>query len=85
MKVLYVHASEPKREKIHDTVKSLQSCRGFIELVFGDKKTQEEWDKEELARFERDFRRGLVLSYSVMRGDDIGVFREGVSAGCSTG
>ena len=84
MRVLYVHASEPKREKIHDTVKSLQNCSGLIELVFGDNKTQEEWDKEELARFERDFRRGLVLSYSVVGGDEIGVFGEGTSAGCSS-
>lgn len=85
MRVLYVHASEPKREKVHDTVKSLQSCRGLIELVFGDKKTQEEWDKEELGRFERDFRKGLVLSYSIIGGDEFGVSGERTSAECSAG
>lgn len=84
MKILYVHASDPQREKTYDTVKSLQNCRGLIELVFGDKKTQEEWDKEELGRFERDFRKGLVLSYSIIGGDEFGVSGEGASTGCSS-
>ena len=84
MKILYVHASDPQREKTCDTVKSLQNCRGLIELVFGDKKTQEEWDKEELARFERDLCRGLVLSYAVVGGDEIEFAGEGTSAECSS-
>lgn len=67
MKVLYVHISEPKREKVYDTEKSLRNCRGLIEIVFGDTKTQEEWDKEELSRFERDKSRGVILSYRVLR------------------
>lgn len=69
MKVKYFHVEDPEVEKIHDTVRSLKGGLGIIKLVFGDKKTQEEWDKEELQRFERDLKKGLILSYEVIKED----------------
>ncbi len=68
MKIKYVHASAPEEEKVHDTVKSLRGGLGVIH-VFGDEKSQKDWDAEELARFERDLQKGLVLSYEVIEED----------------
>jgi hypothetical protein len=64
MKIKYVYSSDPGVEKSYDTEKSLQGCIGLIHALGGEK-TQGEWDKEELARFERDRQKGYVLSYSV--------------------
>ena len=65
MKIRYVHTSEPEVEKIHDTEKSLKGCIGLIHSL-GSDRTQEEWDQHELKCFERDLKKGLVLSYSVI-------------------
>ena len=69
MLVRYVHHSNPETEKICDTQKTFRGCSGFLYGV-GAKKTQEEWDKEELERFERDLKRGHILSYSVVGGEN---------------
>lgn len=65
MKIKYVHIADPSVEKIHDTVKSLRGSIGLIHAL-GSEMTQEKWDQDELARFERDLKKGLVLSYSVI-------------------
>lgn len=62
MKIKYRHASNPKQEKVHDTVKARKNTN----CLFKAKHTQEEYDKEELARFERNVQEGLVLSYEVL-------------------
>lgn len=62
MKVRYIHASAPKVEKIHDTEAAYRGCLGLLNAL-GSRKTQEDYDRDELARFERDKRKGLILSY----------------------
>lgn len=61
MKIKYVHISDPKTEKVHDTVVSLSKAP-FISTP----PSQEEYDKQILAVFERDFKKGTVLSYEVL-------------------
>ena len=69
MKVKYMHIADPGVEKIHDTVKSLKGCIGLIHAC-GSDRTQEEWDKEELQRFERDFKKGLILYCEVVKEEE---------------
>lgn len=66
MKIKYVHSGDPGIEKIHDTEKSLEGCAGFLHTM-GSHPTQEEWDEQELSRFEQDKGKGLILSYSVIK------------------
>ena len=66
MKIKYVHSTDPGVEKIHDTEKSLKGCIGLIHAL-GSERTQEEWDKHELALFERDKQKGYVLTYEVIK------------------
>lgn len=65
MKVKYVHSSAPGEEKILDTEKSLKGCSGLLHAM-GCRPTQKEWDKQELKRFERDKKKGLILSYGIV-------------------
>ena len=69
MKVKYMHIADPGVEKIHDTVKSLQGCIGLIHAC-GSDRTQEEWNQEELQRFERDLQKGIILSYEVIKEEE---------------
>lgn len=63
MRIKYVHFSEPNKEKIYDTVKSLKN-NPFI------KKTQEEFDQFELEKMRKDKERGHILSYEVLEEED---------------
>ena len=65
MKIKYIHASAPKAEKIHDTVRAYRNCLGVLHAL-GSTQTQDEYDQGELSRFERDKRKGLILSYQIV-------------------
>ena len=62
MKIKYRHASEPDRLKVYDSDLSYE--RNFIQSKRGI--SAEEWAAEDLARFERDKRKGLVLEFEVI-------------------
>ena len=62
MKVKYRHVSEPDKVRVYDSDlsyerNSVQSMRGI---------SKEDWAAEDLARFERDKRKGLVLEFEVI-------------------
>ena len=59
MLIKYIHISEPKTEKIHDTVKALKRNQ-FIN------KTQIAFDTFTLERLRKDKEEGLVLSYEII-------------------
>lgn len=59
VKIKYRHLSEPEKEKIYDTVKSLRN-NPFID------KTQEEFDKFELERMSALHNAGIIISYEVI-------------------
>ena len=58
MKVLYVHKSDPNKEKLYDSVKSLKN-NPFIDM------SQEEWEKKELESFREEKENGNILSYEI--------------------
>lgn len=68
MKIKYVHASAPNTVKVHDTVVSLSKDNYYLMVVptYMGKPSQEEYDKQILANFERDRKKGVVLSYEVL-------------------
>ena len=59
MKIKYIHFSEPNKEKVYDTEKSLKN-NPVISM------NQEEWDKHELERMKKDKERGHILSYEII-------------------
>lgn len=65
MLIRYIHASNPKQEKIHNTQKAYRNS-SWVFTATNCKISQEEYDKNELANFERDMRKGVVLSYTVL-------------------
>lgn len=65
MKITYRHFSAPNEERILDTTKTFRSTSG-LRYALGSTKTQEEWDREEVARLERDLKAGIVLSYQIL-------------------
>lgn len=62
MKIKYLHISDPKTEKVHDTVVSLS----IAPFIISNPPSQEEYDKQILANFERDLKKGTILSYEVL-------------------
>lgn len=66
MKIAYRHFSAPNEEHIFDTAKTYRSASGLCHALGGEM-TQEEWDREEVARLERDLKAGVVLSYNILR------------------
>ena len=64
MKILYVHFSEPDKEKVHDTVKALKN-NTFLRV------TQKEFDDFTLKKMEEDRKRGYILKYEVIDVEDI--------------
>ena len=65
MIVKYIHCSDPKKEKIYDTVSSSIGCMGLLR-VMGGIPEQRDWDEMDITRFEDDKRRGIVLWYEIM-------------------
>jgi hypothetical protein len=65
MKIRYIHSADPGVEKTYDTVLSLEGCKGFIRAM-GSNQSKKEWDRQEVERFERDRRKGIILSYRVV-------------------
>ena len=59
MIIKYIHASEPEREKIHDTTLVLKN-NPFIS------KNQKEFDDFTLQKFAEDKERGIIISYEVI-------------------
>lgn len=59
MKIKYTHISDPGKEKIYDTVKSLEN-NPFIEM------TQEEWDRHELEKMRLDRERGKICHFEII-------------------
>ena len=61
MKIKYIHKSNPKEERIHDTEKAKRN-NPFI------RKTQEEFDKFTLGLLKKDMENGYILSYQIIGG-----------------
>lgn len=59
MKIKYIHKSNPKEIRIHDTEKARRN-NPFI------RKTQEEFDKFTLGLLEKDKTNGFILSYQII-------------------
>lgn len=59
MLIKYIHASEPTKEKVFDTVKALKN-NPFIQ------QTQKEFDEFELKHFEEDKQRGIIIDYQII-------------------
>lgn len=59
MKIKYIHKSEPKKTKIHNTIKAKKN-NTFLRV------TQKEFDDFTLKRMEKDKADGLILSYEIM-------------------
>lgn len=68
MRIKYIHASDPKAVKIHNTEKAYKN----MEWARSDpntklyNKSQAEFDKIYLEIFERDKARGIVLDYEII-------------------
>ena len=69
MKIKYIHVSNPKNVKIHDTEKAYKN----MEWARSDpstklyNKNQAEFDKIYLEIFERDKTRGIILNYEIIK------------------
>ena len=59
MLIKYIHASEPEREKMHDTVKALKN-NPFIT------KSQKEFDDFTLHKLAEDKNKGIIISYEIV-------------------
>lgn len=68
MKIRFIHASNPRMEKVIDTEKSYRNCICFFRDAETGKvtKTQEQFDKEELRRFAEAVEKKQVISFSVI-------------------
>jgi len=66
MNVKYRHAQDPNTEKIHDIKKSWLHSRCMYGLVTGEIPTYQQFEKQELARFEADKEKGIILEYEVV-------------------
>lgn len=62
MIIRYVHISDPDNEKIVDTEKTLQGCRGILSAI-GSHPTQQEWDRRELMNAQKKLKEGILLSF----------------------
>lgn len=65
MKIKYLHVANDGVEKIHDTEISFRNS-GRIGLIEPSDMDQAKWDEFTLKCFERDLKKGIVLSYSVL-------------------
>lgn len=63
MFIMYWHISDPDNSKIYNTENSLCQLK---HSCFYAGQTQEEFDAQELARFEADRERGIILKYEIM-------------------
>lgn len=69
MKIKYRHHSEPEKLKIYDTVKAHKKMPASLT----DKEmTQDEFDEFELAHFEKDKSKGVILHYEVVKAESGG-------------
>lgn len=71
MKIKYRHIANTNEqgevvEKVHDTEKSFRNCVSVHRVRSGEM-DQEQWDKFTLEKFEHDLKRGIVLSYEVIK------------------
>ena len=68
MKIRYTHASEQKKEKVFDTIKSYKNMMWAINDPETKlyKKTQKEWDESILETFAEDKKKGVVLDYEII-------------------
>lgn len=62
MLIKYVHFSAPDTERTYDTERSLKGSRGLVKTAM----SQENWDKQELARFACDLAKGVILRYELV-------------------
>lgn len=62
MKIRYSHIDDADLIKIHDTVKTFNNPKNGPRVF----NTQEEFDAFELRNFERDLKRGIILSYEII-------------------
>ncbi len=63
MKIEYRHFSEPEKIKTYDTV---EAYRKRPSSLTGIEISQSEFDKAELAHFEKDKKNGVILEYKVI-------------------
>lgn len=65
MLIRYIHAADPKKEKVHNTQKAYRNS-SWIFTATNSQISQEEYDQTELSNFKRDKKKGLILSYTVL-------------------
>lgn len=67
MKIKYVFHDHPEREKEVDFDLLYEQYEKFHSAFFdGEKKTKEEWEKEELERLKKKVKKGIILSYRIV-------------------
>lgn len=68
MKIKYIHSSEPKKVKIHDTEKAYKNMMFAIldpsTKLYG--KTQAEFDEIYKEQFEQDKQKGVIKYYEII-------------------
>lgn len=62
MIVKYIHASEPRTEKVYDTEMALKN-NPFIRM------SQKEFDEMELKRFQENKAEGYILRFEIQKGN----------------
>lgn len=66
MKIKYIHRENPEKEKEVDFDLLYRQYEKFHNTFFdGEKKTKEEWEKEELERLKKKVKKGIILSYRI--------------------
>lgn len=67
MKIKYVYFENPEKEKEVDFDLLYRQYEKFHNAFFdGEKKTKEEWEKEELERLKKKVKKGIILSYRIV-------------------
>lgn len=76
MKIRYIHASNPGKERIYNTDDAYKNLLEFWKST-GVEKTREQFANEELVRFQENHFKGFIISFEVieesggaMNGDD---------------
>lgn len=67
MKVRYVWYDNPNTEKIYDTASGYREHKRMSNFLRMSPMTEEEWDEAEKKRFEERHKKGLVLSYEIIK------------------
>lgn len=62
MKIRYIHEANPYVVKTYDTAESLRKTP----FIFS-RKSQSEWDKQEIQKMRHDKKTGLILEFEIIK------------------